>query len=220
MTGSDAAERPTIRHRLSAAARREMILSAALEVFAEHGLEGGRLRQVAARAGISEPYLFRHFASKAELYECAVIQPLIELVERFEKALGVISEGPTITVADLIREINRLILEFMLEAVPYVGVSLFASATSGNELYGDVRPRVVDPVLGLLRRIKGWPAPTVSLELVANSMWGINYGVALDSLQTGFKVDVVKTSERISRLYLLGVPAFHSQTTSASGTAR
>lgn len=208
--GNAGGPRPS-RKRLSAEQRREKILAAALEVFAECGFEGGRLRQIATKAGITEPYLFRHFASKAELYEWAVLRPLLDLVEKFEADLAAIKAGPPITVAGLVRELNRLMLQFMLDGVPYIGASFF-SDSAGSDFYGErVRPRVVDPLVDILRCIKGWPAPTVSVQLVAESIVGISYGVALDSLHTGFQISVEKTSERVSRLFLLGIPAFHSE---------
>lgn len=224
MVDSRADGRPPTRQRLSAEARREKILDAALKVFAEYGFEGGRLRQIASEAGITEPYLFRHFASKAELYEWAVIRPLIVLVERFESEIAAIKAGPPITVAELVREINTALLQFMLDGIPFIGASFFSDNAGGDFYTKRVRPRVVDPLVDILRHIKGWPAPTVSVELVAESMWGINYGVALDSLHTGLQIDVTKTSERVSRFYLLGIPSFHSQELSrarkSSKTAR
>lgn len=146
MANNSIEPRSPARQRLSAAQRRETILDAALDVFAEYGFEGGRLRQIAAKAGITEPYLFRHFSSKSELYEWAVIRPLIALVERFESELAAITSGPRVTVADLIRGINRVLLQFMLDAVPYIGVSLFSDTADDTNFYArEAQPRVVDP---------------------------------------------------------------------------
>jgi AcrR family transcriptional regulator len=44
--------------------RRGEILDAALGVFAEKGYEAGTVRDIAARVGVSEPALYRHFPSK------------------------------------------------------------------------------------------------------------------------------------------------------------
>jgi AcrR family transcriptional regulator len=196
---------------MSAEKRRETILDAALEVFAERGLAGGRLREIAARAGITEPYLFRHFTSKAKLYEAAVIEPLIRLIERFEEQINSIPDGPPLTGATLVREINRVILEFMLDAIPYIGVSMFSDVTEGREFYSrQIYGRVHEPIRALLGSIKGWPSPTVSLDLVANSMWGLNYGIALDALHTGLTINIDKTADRVSRLYVSGIPRFQS----------
>jgi hypothetical protein len=106
----------------------------------------------------------------------------------------------------------------MLDAVPYIGVSMFSDASGSHEFYTKiVYPRVHGAVIDLLRHIKGWPSPTVSLELVANSMWGINYGIALDSLLTGFEIDIAKTTERVTRLYTLGIPSFQPIESGAGG---
>jgi TetR/AcrR family transcriptional regulator len=197
--------------RMSAEKRRETILAAALAVFAERGLEGGRLREIAARAGITEPYLFRHFTSKAELYEAAVTEPLIRLIERFEEQITLIPGAGRLTGVTLVREINRTILEFMLEAIPYIGVSMFSDMPEGRTFYTtQIYARVHEPIRSLLGCIKGWPSPTVSLDLVANSMWGLNYGIALDALHTGLNIDIAKTADRVSRLYVSGIPRFQS----------
>jgi AcrR family transcriptional regulator len=197
---------------MSADERRETILAAALAVFAERGLAGGRLREIAARAGITEPYLFRHFTSKAELYEAAVIEPLIAMIERFEERIAAIpTAGRTqpLTGATLVLEINRTILEFMLEAIPYIGVAMFSDTTEGGTLYStQIYGRVHAPIADLLGHIRGWPAPEVSVDLLANSMYGINYGIALDALHTGLNIDIAKTADRVTRLYVSGIPRF------------
>src|SRR5216684_5119005 len=58
--------------RLSAAERRDDILDAALIEFAERGFEGTSTEDIARRAGISQPYLFRLFGTKKELYIASV----------------------------------------------------------------------------------------------------------------------------------------------------
>jgi len=54
--------------RLPAAQRRALIEDAAIQVFAAEGFGGASLEEIAARAGVTKPLLYRHFASKAELY--------------------------------------------------------------------------------------------------------------------------------------------------------
>jgi AcrR family transcriptional regulator len=56
------------RTRLTAAQRRESILAAAADVFAEVGYRAGRVSDVAARVGVSEPVVFQNFGSKAALF--------------------------------------------------------------------------------------------------------------------------------------------------------
>jgi AcrR family transcriptional regulator len=54
--------------RQTAEARREAVLEAARHEFAQHGLHGASTDTIARRAGISQPYIFRLFGSKKELF--------------------------------------------------------------------------------------------------------------------------------------------------------
>ena len=57
-----------IRTRKSAEVRREEILVVALRHFAEGGYHGTSTEGIAREAGISQPYLFRLFRTKKELF--------------------------------------------------------------------------------------------------------------------------------------------------------
>ena len=48
--------------------RKGEILDAALDVFAERGYDGGSMREIASRVGVSEPALYRHFPGKEALF--------------------------------------------------------------------------------------------------------------------------------------------------------
>jgi AcrR family transcriptional regulator len=60
------------RTRMPAAQRRELVLEAAVPEFAAHGLAGTSTEEVARRAGISQPYLFRLFPTKKALFVALV----------------------------------------------------------------------------------------------------------------------------------------------------
>jgi AcrR family transcriptional regulator len=72
--------------RQTAAQRREAVLDAALAEFADRGLAGASTDEIARRAGISQPYLFRLFRTKKELYVASVERCLRETLEAFEQA--------------------------------------------------------------------------------------------------------------------------------------
>src|SRR2546421_2343546 len=57
-----------IRSRMSADQRREEILETAVADFAIAGLHGTSTEAIAQRAGISQPYLFRLFGTKKDLF--------------------------------------------------------------------------------------------------------------------------------------------------------
>ena len=72
--------------RMSAEERREGILEAAREEFALRGLHGASTDAIARRAGISQPYLFRLFGTKKELYLATVRQCLGDTLDSFQEA--------------------------------------------------------------------------------------------------------------------------------------
>ena len=76
----------TATERKTAVERREQVLDAALEVFAEHGLSGASTDEIARRAGISQPYLFRLFHTKKELFIASTERCFRETLETFQRA--------------------------------------------------------------------------------------------------------------------------------------
>jgi AcrR family transcriptional regulator len=77
---------PATTTRKSAEERREDVLEAAREVFAQHGLSGASTDEIARKAGISQPYLFRLFHTKKELFIAAIERCFAETLETFQQA--------------------------------------------------------------------------------------------------------------------------------------
>jgi AcrR family transcriptional regulator len=72
--------------RLTATERKDDLLDAALIEFAERGYEGTSTEDIARRAGISQPYLFRLFGTKKELFKASVARCFRETLEMFQRA--------------------------------------------------------------------------------------------------------------------------------------
>ena len=72
--------------RKSQGERREEILDAALAEFAEHGYHGGSTEGIARRAGISQPYVFRLFGTKKELFVAVVNRCFRQTLDIFQRA--------------------------------------------------------------------------------------------------------------------------------------
>ena len=64
---------------------RELILAAAHDVFSEHGYARATTREIADRAGVAEPLLFRSFGSKAALFNEVVFGPMRAFMLEWEK---------------------------------------------------------------------------------------------------------------------------------------
>jgi AcrR family transcriptional regulator len=72
--------------RKTADERREDILAVALVEFGEGGLHGTSTDTIAQKAGVSQPYLFRLFGTKKELYLESVRRCLRQTLELFQEA--------------------------------------------------------------------------------------------------------------------------------------
>lgn len=68
--------------------RRERILRAAQELFAERGYDGASAEVIAERADVAKGLVFHHFGSKADLYMAAVADALDRLSEAFFADVG------------------------------------------------------------------------------------------------------------------------------------
>jgi len=75
--------------RIPAAARKASIIRSAAAIFGEKGFNGTKTREIAARAGVSEALIFKHFPSKEDLYAAILVEksPVPGLLERI-KALA------------------------------------------------------------------------------------------------------------------------------------
>jgi AcrR family transcriptional regulator len=73
---------------MSADERREMVLEAAVAEFAVGGMAGTSTEDVARRAGISQPYLFRLFPTKKALFLALVERCYLRIEEAFIAAAG------------------------------------------------------------------------------------------------------------------------------------
>jgi AcrR family transcriptional regulator len=80
-----------LRH--TAGERRDQVLEAAVAEFALQGLHGTSTERIAKRAGISQPYIFRLFPSKKELFLAAVDRCFDRVQATFENAVQNMDSG-------------------------------------------------------------------------------------------------------------------------------
>lgn len=74
--------------RLSAEERRAQVIAAAVIEFARGGYPGTSTETIAQRAGISQPYLFRLFQTKKELFLAAIGSGFDAVISLFDQAAG------------------------------------------------------------------------------------------------------------------------------------
>ncbi|MGZ8716412.1 MAG: TetR/AcrR family transcriptional regulator [Gaiellaceae bacterium] len=78
----------TVGARLPAAERRLEVLETAVRVFSEGSYRGTTTAEIARAAGVSEPILYRHFASKRDLYFAALDHVWAQARAAWEAALA------------------------------------------------------------------------------------------------------------------------------------
>jgi len=62
---------------------RQLLLDAARDLFAERGFKGTSTRDIAERAGVSEVMIFRHFGTKANLFQESVVEPFTSFMQDY-----------------------------------------------------------------------------------------------------------------------------------------
>jgi TetR/AcrR family transcriptional regulator len=63
---------PSTTHRLSSVDRRRQLIEAAMDLFSRKGFAGTTTKEIARAAGVSEAIIFRHFATKRDLYTAII----------------------------------------------------------------------------------------------------------------------------------------------------
>lgn len=83
--------------------RAELIRTAALRHFAQHGYDAASMRQIAADAGITIATLYFHCSTKEQLLFDVLESQMRELSEGLDRALGAASDDPAARLATAMR---------------------------------------------------------------------------------------------------------------------
>ena len=165
-----AAVEPT--RRKSAEERREEILAVALRRFAEGGYHGTSTEVIAREAGISQPYLFRLFRTKKELFLACDARACEKVLDAFRRAAAAAPRGEELDamghayVAELLPDRHAILM--MMQG--------FAAA-SDAEIQEQVRAKYGE-VIAEVGRLSG-AEPEEVFSFIAHGML-LNVVAALD----------------------------------------
>jgi AcrR family transcriptional regulator len=141
---------------MSAAERRDAVLGAALVEFAETGYEGTSTEDIARRAGISQPYLFRLFGTKKELFMATTARCFRETLGMFQRA----AEGKR--GEEALQAIGEAYGRLLAEDRTYLRAQMQAySACDDPEICAVVRNGYGD-LVAYVERVSGLPPAEVS----------------------------------------------------------
>ncbi len=115
--------------RLSGAERRRQIIQAAAALFSKKGFGGTTTREVARAAGVSEATVFKHFATKEELY-AAIIEAKSQTRQILDPAMSASGQRDD---AHLLRTLARAMID-RTKADPTLMRLLTFSALEGHSL--------------------------------------------------------------------------------------
>ena len=134
------------RPRLPADQRRAQILDAAVRVFSAKGFSGSKTKDIAAEAGVNEAILFRHFASKEDVYS-AILDTVgaDDLASSVREAFTVAGHDPRA----FFREYVLRSLAWNRRRPELLNLVLY-SALEGHKLGEEFRERQIRPVLRML----------------------------------------------------------------------
>jgi AcrR family transcriptional regulator len=195
--------------RLSADERRDQIIKAARGVFEQSGFEGARTRDLAAAAGVNEALLYRHFASKEELFEAAVATPLEAAVAKLVELSG---EPPETfdSTGEVMRERSYQfiyeLLGVMDEVGPLLGVMLFGQADRSATYF---RNRI-DPSLRSIEKVieanlPAWPHKEFDIEFTVRMTVGTAWFLSTTDKLCDRKRDRAETAKTMLSLLFDGV---------------
>jgi AcrR family transcriptional regulator len=175
--------------RLSAGERRHEILEAAVAEFAIKGLHGTSTEAIARHAGVSQPYIFRLFGSKKDLFLATVARGFDRIEEAFRLA---IAADPDLPLQSMGLAYNRLLAhreELLLQMQSYAACSDPDVLQLVQKRYGDLYRYVSD--------VSGATDDEVRMFFAKGML--MNVAAAIDLSDLGNREDWARACLEVSR---------------------
>jgi AcrR family transcriptional regulator len=145
-----------VTERKSATERRDEIIEAAIVEFAAHGLDGGSTEAIAKAAGISQPYVFRLFGTKKQLFVATVERCMRGTLEMFHTASAGLSGE------EALQAIGQAYGERLRSDSAYLRSQMQAYAASDDPEIRDVVRRGYGELVEYVERVSGMPTERVA----------------------------------------------------------
>ena len=153
------------------------MLEAAAAEFATHGLHGASTDAIARAAGISQPYLFRLFGSKKELYRATVTRCMRRTLETFQRAAEGL-RGPEALEAMGMAYVNEL----LPDRIMLLGQLQAYAACDDPEIRDAVRGGYGD-LVAYVERVSGLPPTDVSRFFAQGMLLNVIAAMGLDTYE-------------------------------------
>jgi AcrR family transcriptional regulator len=164
---------------------RELLLSAATELFAIHGVAATTFAMIAKRAGLTPAMLHYYFKERDQLIDAVVEERLLRVVSQVwdpldpqadadEMARGIVQRMvqsieampwvPSLWIREILNE-GGLLRERMLAHVPFENARVFADAIARGQADGSLNP-TLDPLLAVSSTVG-----LVMINVAATRIW-------------------------------------------------
>jgi AcrR family transcriptional regulator len=206
---------PKLRERIREATC-DAIAAAAEELFAERGVQGAHVGDIAARAGVSVGTLYNHFEDREAILAALLARRRAELVEALD---AVLDAGADLPFRDQLRNLVRAVFDhfeahrrffsILLEGEHLRERGAFpASTTKPRETIQEVYRRI--EVL-MKRGVRQKALRAKNAELYPAFLMGIVKGVLVRELYEGEASPVPRYVDAVLSLFLDGAAAEHAR---------
>ena len=124
--------------------RRQEILAAAMELFAEKGFRGTTTRDLATQAEVNEAIIFRHFKNKEELYSAILEHKAGEDRDAQDRGIGASWPKPA-TMKNSLKPLGKRFWSRHEKDTTFLRLLLF-SALEGHQLSEMFVASMTDPI--------------------------------------------------------------------------
>ena len=189
-------------------ARRAQILTVAQHLFAHEGFHHVSMDDIADRAEVSKPVLYRHFPSKLDLYLAVVDQRGEALVTAIGEALAIVAAGDPQTGRAVVRAIVRAYVEFVENAGESFSLLFESDVTRDTGVRNRVDQASAEAARAICRGLQELAGlPSEQAELLSTALVGMARVAATSRYRTQ-EVPVEDAVELVTQLAWRGVAGF------------
>lgn len=188
------------RQRVPAAERRDALIAAAIEEFAEGGLHGTPVDRIARRVGVAQPYVFSLFPTKRDLFIAAVERGFEMVMELFAEAAAQFKRehaGEAYERVDLMGSLGDSYIELLSSDRSKLMFQLQAYAACND---ATIRERVGNAYGRLAQHVgelTGASDDEIN-EFLSHGMW-LNVQAALQMMDLDAACDWIKERRELNR---------------------
>ncbi|WP_307844957.1 TetR/AcrR family transcriptional regulator [Actinotalea solisilvae] len=160
--------------RMGREARRAQVLAVAQDLFAREGFHHVSMDDIADRAEVSKPVLYRHFPSKLDLYLAVVDHRGQALVTAVDEALAAVDRGEQQSGRAVVRGIVQAYVEFVEQAGDSFSLLFESDVTRDSGVRSRVEQASADAARAICRALRELAGlPLEHAELLSTALVGM-----------------------------------------------